>query len=86
MFQIPAALVEDTLCLQKHFVELNTETLESFVFVSAASSNHFNEIKDAIASVQKQFPEKLIYIHDLGLKDEQVKEVVYFTSIISVFI
>ena len=39
--------------------------LYKFVFVTAASSNHFHECMDAVATVQQHFPNNAIYYYDL---------------------
>ena len=56
-------------------VTLNPEVMESFVFVTASSSNHFEESQDAVASVQHHFPKYKIIYYDLGLTRGQIKEV-----------
>ena len=57
------------------FANLADDFLEEFVFVTAASANHYKESIDAIATVQKYFPGRKIYYYDLGLKSAQRKEV-----------
>ena len=57
------------------FIDLETHVMDDFVFVTAASSNHFNESVDAVASIQTLMSEKRIIYFDLGLEKEQVKEV-----------
>ena len=41
------------------------------VVVTALSSNHFNESKDMIASVQKYLPQTKIILYDLGLTEDE---------------
>ena len=48
---------------------------EKYVFVMAASENHFAESKDAIGSVQIYKPMHQIIYYDIGLAEGQVKEV-----------
>ena len=48
------------------------------VFVTAEDKSHFAEIKDAIAFVQRFYPEKRIISYDLGLKDTQRRKVGFF--------
>ena len=57
-------------------VTLDPEVMESFVFVTASSSNHFEESQDAVASVQHHFPKYKIIYYDLGLTRGQIKEVI----------
>ena len=74
-----------SLVPKTRFIDLKTHVMTEFVFVMAASSNHFDESVDAVASIQTIMPEKKIIYYDLGLKEEQIKEVVYeFVS--SVFV
>ena len=56
-------------------IDLETHVIDDFVFVMAASSNHFNESVDAVASIQTLMPEKPIIYFDLGLEKNHVKEV-----------
>jgi hypothetical protein len=48
-----------------------------FVFVTAASSDHFHEDMDAIARVQQHFPNHTLYYYDLDatMPDRTVKKV-----------
>ncbi|KAI0236557.1 hypothetical protein LSAT2_012899 [Lamellibrachia satsuma] len=57
------------------FMTLTSDKMADFVFVTAASENHFLESMDAIASVQSVMPTKQIMYFDLGLTDNQVAEV-----------
>ena len=43
--------------------------------VTAFSSNHFHEAKDAVASMQKYVPGHKIYVYDLGFTVSQIIEV-----------
>jgi hypothetical protein len=73
--KIVVEYARDVAELTNHYVELEQKVLENFVFVTAASSNHFEESRDAVASMQTQFPGKLILYYDLGLEPKQVTEV-----------
>ncbi|KAI0238787.1 hypothetical protein LSAT2_010461 [Lamellibrachia satsuma] len=53
---------------------LTSEKMADFVFVTAASSNHFAETVDAISSIQTIMPEKKIMYFDIGLKAKQIAE------------
>ena len=57
------------------FHPLTPDKMADFVFVTAASSNHFNEVVDAIASIQTLMPRKRIYFFDIGLKADQITKV-----------
>ena len=58
-----------------HFVSLDERNVNQFVFVTGVSQNHFDESKDAIASVQAHFPGRKIYYYDIGLNKKQKKQV-----------
>ena len=57
------------------FADLSTETLQQFVVVTGASSNHFRESVDAVASVQTNLPTRKIIYYDLGLTQAQIAQV-----------
>ena len=54
---------------------LTPDKMADFVFVTAASSNHFAESVDAIASIQTLMAEKKMLYFDIGLKTEQIAKV-----------
>ena len=61
--------VDDTILAmlnmpETNFSVLNEETVKDFVFVIGCSSNHFEESKDAIATVQKYMPGYKILYYD----------------------
>ena len=58
------------------FHPLTPDKMADFVFVTAASSNHFDEAVDAIASIQTLMPRKQIYFFDIGLKVDQIAKVI----------
>lgn len=51
---------------------------KDLVFVTYNSANHFLEAIDAIATVQALFPGHKILYYDLGLDEEQIKQVSIF--------
>ena len=52
--------------LDLHYTtSLSESGFDQFVFVTAASSNHFHESIDGIALVQKHFPVHTLYFYDL---------------------
>ncbi|KAK2164490.1 hypothetical protein LSH36_63g11002, partial [Paralvinella palmiformis] len=57
-----------------YYIDINKYDLSNFTFITGASSNHFKESKDLIASIQKHFPHKTIYYYDLGLDKNQVEQ------------
>ena len=44
------------------------------VIVTAISSNHYSEVQDVIASAQIFHPNTTIIVHNLGLEDEEVRQ------------
>ena len=65
---------EEVKLIQRHsqkWVNIDESTLKRVVFVTASSSNHFVESLDAVASVQKYYPQYKIYYYDLGLTEGQ---------------
>ena len=54
---------------------------EYFKVVSAVSSNHFEEAKDMIASAQRFLPTTHIVVYDLGLKENERKELESFCNV-----
>ena len=49
--------------------------MDKFVFVTAITSDHYLECKDAIASIQKYHPGYTVILYDLGLHDFEIKQV-----------
>ena len=49
--------------------------VEDFVFVTAASDNHFRELKSALAQLRFIGSQRLVLAYDLGLSDDNRKEV-----------
>ena len=66
-----------SLVPKNRFIDLETHVMKEFVFITAASSNHFKESVDAVASIQTLMPEKRIIYYDLGLEEKQITEVLY---------
>ncbi|KAI0216005.1 hypothetical protein LSAT2_031932 [Lamellibrachia satsuma] len=60
---------------------LAPDKMADFVFVTAASSNHFAESVDAIAAIQTLMPQKKIMYFDIGLKAEQIAQVKSWCSV-----
>lgn len=67
--------------LQKHHLPfkymstLNQTNVMDFVFVMASGASHFDESKDAIASIQRAFPNHTILYYNLGLSSDQVEDI-----------
>jgi len=72
---MPEEVAKETADLTNFFIELDAESVEKFVFATAASENHFNESKDGVASAQFHFPGKSIFYYDIGLTADQIEEV-----------
>ncbi len=47
------------------FISTSDINVDNFVFVTAASNNHFDESRDLIASVQTHMPHHKILFYDL---------------------
>ena len=58
-----------------YYIDINKYDLDNFTFITGSSSNHFEESKDLIASIQSVFPQKSIYYYDLGLNNEEIEQV-----------
>ena len=58
------------------FKILDEVSVKHFVFVTACSDHHFNESIDAVASVQKHFPDRHIIYYDIGLREFQRQAVI----------
>ena len=56
-------------------IDLNTHDMDSFVFVTAASSNHFLYTIKCIGSIQIHYPRHKIIYYDLGLNEDEIKRV-----------
>ena len=61
--------------------EHNKQGKEHFKIVSAISSNHFEQAKDMIASAQRFLPTTRIVVYDLGLKENERKELKSFCNV-----
>ncbi|VDK51673.1 unnamed protein product [Anisakis simplex] len=55
------------------FVDLQREAMPQPVFVTAFSSNHFDEGKRLISAIRSVLPNQLILVYDLGLTTEQAE-------------
>ncbi|KAK2186416.1 hypothetical protein NP493_201g04025 [Ridgeia piscesae] len=56
------------------YADLSTDTLQQYVVVTGASSDHFRESVDAVASVQTNMPTRKIIYYDLGLTQAQIAQ------------
>ena len=61
--------------LADSFHSLSPDKMDDFVFVTAASSNHFTEELDNIASIQTLMPQRKIIFFDIGLKQHEIAQV-----------
>ena len=60
--------------IEQHVPDLD-ELFNKTVIVTAASDNHFTELKGMIASAQREMPNTRIIVYDLGLLPWKVKKV-----------
>ena len=79
-FSVSDDMVHSMELPPNQFVSLNEKNVKQFVFVTGVSESHFNESKDAIASVQAHFPGRKLYYYDIGLNEEQKKQVYRFSK------
>jgi len=56
----------------KHYIQLTSENVKDFVFVTAANNPYNENALDAIATVQEHFPGRKIIFYDLDKKTEMV--------------
>ncbi|KAH7712918.1 hypothetical protein AAVH_19730 [Aphelenchoides avenae] len=54
---------------------LGPSTLPSLVFVTAASSNHFGELRALVATIDRLTPNASVVVYDLGMTANQTDEV-----------
>ena len=71
----PEMLVYLNGVARKLFVNLTMENADHFVFVTAASQNHFDESVDAVASIQRHMPSRKTLYYDLGLDKASVRKI-----------
>ena len=68
------------------FHSLSPDKMDDFVFVTAASSNHFKEEVDNIASIQTLMPNKKIIFFDIGLRPHEIATVHYSLYVLYRFV
>ena len=51
----------------RDFVPIRRESLDDFVFATAANEIFFHVAMDAIGNIQKLLPDHTIYFYDIGL-------------------
>ena len=56
-------------------INLTADNVNNFIFVTAARSKVFNDLKATVAHIQKFMPKYKIYVYDLGLSFFQAYEV-----------
>ena len=74
-FNVSLETVRALRVIPESFTTLTAGNADNVVIVTAASSDHFNESKDLITSLQRFMPGRLIVYYDLGLDASQAKEV-----------
>ena len=58
------------------FVDLNYTNLDKFVFLTAASDNHFAELQSAIYKIRMHFTtKKTVVVYDIGLSRININKV-----------
>lgn len=58
----------------KYLDSLTPKNVDEFAFVMGCTADHYNESKDAIATIQMHFPKHPILYYDWGLEPQQIKE------------
>ena len=76
-----ATTLSSTVTLPWDTIASVGEMYKHMVIATSFSSNHFEEAKDMIASVQKCFPNKTIIVYDLGLKPNHKTEVSSYCNV-----
>ena len=74
-FNVSLETVRALRVIPESFTTLTAGNADNVVIATAASSDHFNESKDLITSLQTFMPGRLIVYYDLGLDPTQAKEV-----------
>ncbi len=88
-FEVNTTLLRDLGLPQRHFIDGTTESMKNFVFVTAASDNHYKESQDLIGSIQEHYPDKEIIYFDLGLSGinrHKVRWGKYKSILLSIFL
>lgn len=80
ILEIPPALDKEIQRIGEQILE-NPGTKKTTVLVTACDTSHFREVKDAIASVQTNYPNHAIILYDLGLSASEIKEVILWTKL-----
>jgi hypothetical protein len=68
-------LLSDIGLPQTTFMNLTEATALNLLFATAASDNHFKESLAAVARIQHLMPGHKILYYDLGLTEDQAKQV-----------
>lgn len=75
-FEIPQNILDSlNLAWKGPFIKLDEDSVRDFIFVTAASENHFEESKGAVALVQKLLPNHTVLYYDIGLRSDQRQKV-----------
>ncbi|KAI0238690.1 hypothetical protein LSAT2_010574 [Lamellibrachia satsuma] len=73
-FNVSPNLLKSMELPPKTFADLSMNVLRQFVPVTGASSDHFNESIDSVASMQTNMPGKTIIYYDLGLTTTEIAQ------------
>ena len=73
-FNVSRALLKNLQFPIRDFVTLNYENVRSFVFATACDADYYTKALDLISSIQINFPDRDIFLYDLGLFPNQTEE------------
>lgn len=68
-FNVSSELLRDHGVPLHNFEALQRRNLDDFVFVTAADVHYMHVAMDAVANVQRLFPNHSIYFYDLNIND-----------------
>ena len=81
-FNVSTSLLHKLQFPIRDFVTLNYENVRKFVFVTAASSDFYTPLLALISSIQTNFPDRDIFVFDLGLNKNQSEELGMLCNVI----
>jgi hypothetical protein len=86
-FHLSSSLLKNLGIPLTDFVPIRRESLDDFVFVTAASQHVFHVAMDAIGNIQKFLPNHMIYFYDLDLnrsveEAEKVNAIIYHVTLL----
>ena len=81
-FEVSKSLQQRYASVLDNYVLPSPSAARAFVFVMGVSPDVFYQSQDAVASVQRHFPEKKIYLFDWGLTKEQQSQVKTWCNVV----